>query len=181
MLQPKRSKYRKAFRGKNRGVATRGNTIAFGVFGLQATEHGQFSARQIEAARKVLAHTTKRVGSIYIRIFPDHPLTVKPLGVKMGSGKGDIKEYVCKIQPEKMLFELGGVTEALAREAFRKAGHKIPMKTRFVAKKLTAAEAQAEVIAQAEAIEAAKALEAEEAAEETAVEEVKETQEGEQA
>jgi large subunit ribosomal protein L16 len=179
MLQPKRSKYRKAFRGKNRGTATRGNTIAFGQFGLQAMEHGQFSARQIEAARKVLAHTTKRLGSIYIRVFPDHPVTVKPLGVKMGSGKGDIKEYVSKIQPEKMLFEIGGVPEKLAREAFRKAGHKIPMKTRFVAKKLTAEEAQAAVIAQAEAVEELKALEAQEAAAES--DEVKENQEGEQA
>lgn len=174
-MQPKRSKYRKAFRGKNRGTATRGNTIAFGEFGLQATEHGQFSARQIEAARKVLAHTTKRLGSIYIRIFPDHPVTVKPLGVKMGSGKGDIKEYVCKIQPEKMLFELGGVPEKLAREAFRKAGHKIPMQTRFVIKKLTAQEAEAAVVAQAEAVEELKALEAQEAVE------GKENQEGEQA
>jgi len=179
MLQPKRSKYRKAFRGKNRGTATRGNTIAFGEFGLQAIEHGQFSARQIEAARKVLAHTTKRLGSIYIRIFPDHPVTVKPLGVKMGSGKGDIKEYVSKIQPEKMLFELGGVPEKLAREAFRKAGHKIPMRTRFIVKKLTAEEAIAAQAAQLEAAEELKALEAKEAAEQ--VEEVKENQEGEQA
>ena len=178
-MQPKRSKYRKAFRGKNRGTATRGNTIAFGEFGLQAIEHGQFSARQIEAARKVLAHTTKRLGSIYIRIFPDHPVTVKPLGVKMGSGKGDIKEYVSKIQPEKMLFELGGVPEKLAREAFRKAGHKIPMRTRFIVKKLTAEEAIAAQAAQLEAAEELKALEAKEAAEQ--VEEVKENQEGEQA
>ncbi len=134
MLQPKRSKYRKVFRGKNRGTATRGNTVAFGEFGLQAVDHGQFSARQIEAARKVLAHTTKRVGNIYIRVFPDHPVTVKALGVKMGSGKGDIKEYVSKIQPDRVLFELSGVPEDLAREAFRKAGHKIPMKTRFIVK-----------------------------------------------
>lgn len=134
MLQPKRSKYRKQFRGKNRGVAGTGNTVAFGEFGLQALTHGQFSARQIEAARKVLAHSTKRIGNIFIRIFPDHPVTVKALGVKMGSGKGDIKEYVSKIQPQRMLFELGGVTEEVAREAFRKAGHKIPMKTRFVKK-----------------------------------------------
>lgn len=180
-MQPKRSKYRKAFRGKNRGTATRGNTVAFGQFGLQAVEHGQFSARQIEAARKVLAHTTKRMGSIYIRVFPDHPVTVKPLGVKMGSGKGDIKEYVSKIQPDKMLFEIAGVPEKLAREAFRKAGHKIPMKTRFVAKQLTAEEAQAAVIAQEKAEQDLKVLEAQEAAAEEAQAEVKENQEGEQA
>src|SRR3989344_2027570 len=123
MLQPKRSKYRKQFRGKNRGVATRGVEVSFGEFGLQATTHGQFSARQIEAARKVIAHTTKRLGQAWIRVFPDHPLTKKPLGVKMGSGKGDIQEYVAKIQPKKILFELSGVSEEIAREAFRKAGH----------------------------------------------------------
>lgn len=134
-MQPKRSKYRKQFRGKNRGTATRGNTVAFGEFGLKALTHGQFSARQIEAARKVLAHSTKRVGNIYIRIFPDHPVTVKALGVKMGSGKGDIKEYVAKIQPEKVLFELSGMPESVAREAFRKAAHKIPMRTTVVVKK----------------------------------------------
>lgn len=134
MLQPKRSKYRKQFRGKNRGTAGRGTTVVFGEFGLQALTHGQFSARQIEAARKVIAHTTKRLGTTWIRVFPDHPITRKALGVKMGSGKGDIQEYVAKIQPERMLFELAGVSEEIAREAFRKAGHKIPMKTKFVKK-----------------------------------------------
>ncbi len=134
MLQPKRSKYRKQFRGKNRGVATRGAALEFGEFGLQATTHGQFSARQIEAARKVIAHATKRLGTTWIRVFPDHPLTKKPLGVKMGSGKGDIQEYVAKIQPQRILFELGGISEEVAREAFRKAGHKIPMRTRFLKK-----------------------------------------------
>lgn len=134
MLQPKRSKYRKQFRGKNRGAALRGADVEFGQFGLQALTHGQFSARQIEAARKVIAHTTKRLGQTWIRVFPDHPLTKKPLGVKMGSGKGDIQEYVAKIQPNKVLFELSGVTEEIAREAFRKAGHKIPMRTKFIKK-----------------------------------------------
>lgn len=134
MLQPKKSKYRKQFRGKNRGVATRGNTLAFGSFGLQATTHGEFSARQIEAARKVITHATNRVGSMWIRVFPDHPVTKKPVGVKMGSGKGDIEAYVAKIQPMKMLFELEGVPEKIALEALRKAGHKIPMRTRIVKK-----------------------------------------------
>lgn len=132
MLQPKRSKYRKAFRGKVRGKATRGITIAFGDYALVATEHGLFSARQIEATRKVLARTTKRAGKMWIRIFPDHPVTQKAQGVKMGSGKGDIKEYVAKIQNGRILFELSGVTEEMAIEAFRKAGHKIPMKTKFI-------------------------------------------------
>jgi large subunit ribosomal protein L16 len=136
MLQPSRTKYRKQFRGKNRGVATRGADIAFGEFGLQATTHGLFSARQIEAARKVIAHTTKRVGRTWIRIFPDHPLTKKPLGVKMGSGKGDIEQYVAKIKPNRVLFEIGGVSEELAREALRKAGHKIPMRTKFIKKEV---------------------------------------------
>lgn len=132
MLQPKRSKYRKEFRGKNRGRAQRGNEVTYGDFGLMAETHGEFSARQIEATRKVLARSTKRAGQVWIMVFPDHPITQKAPGVKMGSGKGDIKEYVCKIQPGRILFELGGVPEDVAREAFRKAGHKIPMKTKFV-------------------------------------------------
>lgn len=132
MLQPKRSKFRKAFRGKVRGKATRGVDIAFGDYALAATEHGLFSARQIEATRKVLARSTKRTGKMWIRVFPDHPVTQKPLGVKMGSGKGDIKEYVCKVRAGRILFEMNGVTEEMAREAFRKAAHKIPMKTKFI-------------------------------------------------
>ncbi len=122
------------FRGKNRGEAGRGNTIAFGDFGLQAIDRGVFTARQIEATRKVLARSTKRAGKLWIKVFPDHPITQKGQGVKMGSGKGDIKEYVMKIKPGLMLFELAGVPEDVAREAFRKAGHKIPMKTKFVKK-----------------------------------------------
>ncbi|MCD8484427.1 50S ribosomal protein L16 [Candidatus Woesebacteria bacterium] len=134
MLQPKKTKYRKMFRGKNRGTAQRGNSVDFGEFGLQATDRGEFSARQIEATRKVLARSTKRMGKLWIRVFPDHPVTQKAQGVKMGSGKGDIKEYVVKIKPGHVLFELAGVPETVAREAFRKAGHKIPMKTKFVKK-----------------------------------------------
>ena len=134
MLQPKKTKYRKQFRGKNRGRATRGSTVDFGDFGIQATTRGYFTARQIEAARKVIAQTTKRAGKTWIRIFPDKPVTKKAVGVKMGSGKGDIHEYVAVIKPDRVLFELGGVPEAVAREAFRKAGHKIPMQTKFVTK-----------------------------------------------
>lgn len=132
MLQPKRSKYRKAFRGKVRGKETRGVDIAFGDYALAATAHGLFSARQIEATRKVLARSTKRTGKMWIRVFPDHPVTQKAQGVKMGSGKGDIKEYVAKIRAGRILFEMNGVTEEMAREAFRKAAHKIPMKTVFM-------------------------------------------------
>lgn len=139
-MQPSRTKYRKQFRGKNRGVATRGADLAFGEFGLQALTHGQFSARQIEASRKVIAHATKRLGKIWIRVFPDHPITKKPLGVKMGSGKGDIQEYVAKIKPQRVLFEIGGVSEATAREALRKAGHKIPMRTKFIKRQISAAQ-----------------------------------------
>jgi large subunit ribosomal protein L16 len=134
MLQPKKSKYRKQFRGKNRGVAGRGNTIDFGDYALQATDRGEFSARQIEAARKVISQSTKRIGKMWIRVFPDHPVTKKAVGVKMGSGKGDIHEYVAKIKPGRVLFELAGVPESIAREAFRKAGHKIPMQTEFIKK-----------------------------------------------
>lgn len=134
MLQPKRSKYRKKFRGKNRGEAQRGNTVVYGEYGLVALTRAHFSSRQIEATRKVLARSTKRAGQVWIRVFPDHPITAKAAGVKMGSGKGDIQEYIVKIKPGHVLFELGGVPEDVAREAFRKAGHKIPMKTKFVFK-----------------------------------------------
>lgn len=134
MLQPKRQKYRKQFRGRLKGRATRGNSIDFGDYGLVAVDRGFFSSRQIEASRKVISQTTKRVGQVWIRIFPDHPVTKKAVGVKMGSGKGDIHEYVARIKPDRVLFELKGVPENIAREAFRKAGHKIPMKVKFVKK-----------------------------------------------
>jgi len=134
MLQPKRMKYRKQFRGKMGGKAQRGSSVSFGDFGLKAVECGWFTARQIESARKTITHHTKRVGKLWIRAFPDKPVTQKAPGSKMGSGKGDIKEYVAVIRPGRVLFELGGVTEADAREAFRKAAHKIPVKTVFVVK-----------------------------------------------
>lgn len=134
MLQPKKSKFRKQFRGNMNGAAMRGNKVDFGEFALQAVEPGWFSARQIESARKTITHHTKRLGKMWIRVFPDKPVTKKGLGVKMGSGKGDIDQYVAVIHPGKVLFELGGVTEEMAKEALRKASHKIPMKTKFIQK-----------------------------------------------
>ena len=134
MLQPKRAKYRKQFRGTMTGKAQRGNAVDFGEFGLQATTAGWFSARQIESARKTITHHTKRMGKMWIRVFPDKPTTKKGAGVKMGSGKGAIDQYVAVVRPGKVLFELGGLTPEMAKEALRKAGHKIPVRTRIVEK-----------------------------------------------
>lgn len=113
-------------------MSMRGNTVDFGDYGLKAMDRGFLSARQIEAARRTITHHTKRAGKMWIRVFPDKPLTHKAAGVKMGGGKGDIKEYVCVVRPGRVLFEIGGVGEADAREAMRLAAHKIPMKTMFV-------------------------------------------------
>jgi large subunit ribosomal protein L16 len=132
MLQPKKRKYRKEFRGKRAGIATRGNSVDFGSYGLKSLERAWITARQIEAARKTITHHTKRVGKLWIRIFPHKPVTKKAAGAKMGSGKGDIETYVSVIRPGRVLFELAGVSEDIAREAFRKAGHKLPVKTKFV-------------------------------------------------
>jgi large subunit ribosomal protein L16 len=132
MLQPKKRKYRKDFRGKRGGVANRGNTLDFGDYGVKAVERGWLTARQIEAARKTITHHTKRAGKMWIRVFPDKPVTKKPAGAKMGSGKGDIEEYVAVVKPGRVLFELAGVSEEIAREAMRKASHKLPMKSRFL-------------------------------------------------
>ncbi|MBT4722338.1 50S ribosomal protein L16 [Candidatus Falkowbacteria bacterium] len=134
MLQPKKSKYRKQFRGKMRGTAQRGATVAFGEFGLQAVTRGWVSSRQIEAARKKITFMTKRDGKYWIRVFPHKPITSKPVGVKMGSGKGAIQEHVAVVRPGTILFELSGVSEEIARSAFEKAGHKISVKTSFVKK-----------------------------------------------
>jgi len=134
MLQPKKTKFRKAFRGKRRGVSTRGNDVVFGDYGLKAISVGWVSSRQIEAARKKITHATKRAGKYWMRIFPDKPITKKAVGVKMGSGKGDIHEYVAVIRPGMMLFEIGGVTKDVAREAFDKAAHKLSVKTTLVDK-----------------------------------------------
>ncbi|MBU0974547.1 50S ribosomal protein L16 [Patescibacteria group bacterium] len=134
MLQPKKEKYRKQFRGKMRGIAQRGTDVAFGEFGLQAITRGWVSARQIEAARKKITFMTKRDGKYWIRVFPHKPITSKPVGVKMGSGKGAIQEHVAVVRPGSILFELSGVSEEIARLAFVKAGHKLSVKTVFVKK-----------------------------------------------
>lgn len=134
MLQPKKVKYRKMFRGKNRGNAKRGAEVAFGDFALKAIEGGELSARQIEAARKKITYVTKREGKYWIKVFPHKPLTLKPVGVKMGSGKGAIEQYVAPIKPGFILFEVSGVSEDIARSALTKAGHKLSVKTIFVKK-----------------------------------------------
>ena len=134
MLQPKKSKFRKQFRGKRTGQAHRGTEVAFGEFGLKALSADWVSSRQIESARKKITFMTKRAGKYWIRIFPDKPITKKPVGVKMGSGKGAIEEHVAVVRPGTILFEMAGVTEDIAREALRKAGHKLSVKTKFVTK-----------------------------------------------
>lgn len=134
MLQPKKSKFRKMFRGRRAGVTTRGTDVVFGDFGLKAITGGWVSARQIEAARKKITYATKRAGKYWMRVFPDKPVTKKPVGVKMGSGKGDIFEYVAVVKPGMVLFEIGGVTEAVAKDAFIKAAHKLSVKTTLIGK-----------------------------------------------
>lgn len=134
MLQPRKSKYRKQFRGKNRGVANRGNTVAFGDFGLQAVTGGWVSGKEIEAARKKITFATKRVGKYWIRVFPHKPVTMKAAGVKMGSGKGNIDHYVAVVKPGMVLFELGGVEIEQAKEAFKKAAHKLSIRTKVINK-----------------------------------------------
>lgn len=131
MLQPKRTKYRKQFKGRNRGVATRGNKVSFGEFGLKAVEHGRITARQIEAARRAMSRHLKRGGKIWIRIFPDKPITKKPLEVRQGKGKGNVEYWVALVQPGRMMFEIDGVTVELAREALKLAAAKLPIKTLF--------------------------------------------------
>ncbi len=134
MLQPRKSKFRKAFRGKNRGKAIRGVTLAFGEYGLRATTSGHIAAKQIEAARKKITFVTKRLGKYWVKIFPHKPVTLKPVGVKMGSGKGAIDHYEAVVKQGMILFEISGVTEDMAKEAFTKAGHKLSVKTTFVKK-----------------------------------------------
>lgn len=131
MLQPKRTKYRKQHKGRNRGIANRGNKVSFGEFGLKATGRGRITARQIEAARRAITRAVKRGGKVWIRIFPDKPITKKPLEVRQGKGKGNVEYWVALIQPGRMLFEMEGVSEELAREAFRLASAKLPVKTAF--------------------------------------------------
>jgi large subunit ribosomal protein L16 len=132
MLQPKRTKYRKVFKGSNGGFAVRGSHVAFGEFGLKATSRARMTAREIEAARRAMARYVKRGGQIWIRVFPDLPITKKPLEVRMGSGKGNVEYWVARVQPGKVLFEMEGVDEVTAREAFRLAGSKLSVSTTFV-------------------------------------------------
>ena len=134
MLQPARRKYRKEQKGRNKGLATRGATVAFGDFGLKATGRGRLTARQIEAARRAMTRHIKRGGRIWIRIFPDKPISQKPAEVRMGNGKGNPEYYVAEIQPGKVLYEMDGVNETLAREAFALATAKLPIATVFVAR-----------------------------------------------
>ena len=134
LLQPKRSKYRKMFKGKRTGIATRGATLAFGTFGLKAMESGWISSRQIESARRAMAHFTQRGGRIWIRIFPDKPITKHPAESRMGSGKGDVEGYVAVIRPGQLIFEIGAVTKIVAEEALRLASHNLPLSTKFIGK-----------------------------------------------
>ncbi len=132
MLQPKRTKYRKMFKGRNDGLSWSGAAVSFGEYGLKATSHGQLTARQVEAARRSISRHVKRGGKLWIRVFPDKPITKKPIEVRMGSGKGSVEYWVAEIQPGHMLYEMEGVDEATAREAFRLASAKLSVKTTFV-------------------------------------------------
>ena len=136
MLQPKRTKYRKQMKGKNRGLASRGCTVSFGEFGLKATGRGMITARQIEAARRAMTRHIKRGGKIWIRIFPDKPITKKPLEVRQGKGKGNVEYWVAQIQPGRVLYEMSGVEESLAQEAFKLAAAKLPVGTKFVSRQI---------------------------------------------
>lgn len=132
MLQPKKTKFRKMFKGRNYGFATRGNKISFGEFGLRATSVSQITARQIESARRAIARHINRQGKVYIRVFPDKPITKKPLEVRQGKGKGNVEYWVCLVQPGRVLFEIEGIPESLARSAFLLASAKLPFSTVFL-------------------------------------------------
>ncbi|HKS94374.1 MAG TPA: 50S ribosomal protein L16 [Gammaproteobacteria bacterium] len=136
MLQPKRTKYRKQHKGRNRGLAQSGNSVAYGEYGLKATDRGRLTAREIEAGRRAMTHFVKRGGKIWIRVFPDVPVTKKPLEVRMGNGKGNVEYWVAKVQPGSMLYEMEGVDEATARKAFRLAAAKISVTTTFVSRQV---------------------------------------------
>lgn len=134
MLQPKRTKFRKQHKGRNNGTALRGSSVSFGEYGLKATTRGRITARQIEAARRAITRHVKRGGKIWIRVFPDKPITKKPLEVRMGKGKGSVEYWVAQIKPGTMLYEIQGVPEELAREAFKLAAAKLPVRTTFAAR-----------------------------------------------
>ena len=132
MLQPKRTKFRKKQTGHNRGLAQRGNKVSFGEYALKATDRGRMTARQIEAARRAISRHVKRGGKLWIRVFPDVPITKKPIEVRQGKGKGNVEYWVAKIQPGRVIYEIEGVSEELAREAFKLAAAKLPVRTVFV-------------------------------------------------
>ncbi|QDF28419.1 50S ribosomal protein L16 [Halarcobacter anaerophilus] len=134
MLMPKRMKYRKYQKGRNRGKAQRGNSLAYGEFGIKALEHGRVDSRQIEAARIAMTRAIKRQGKVWIMVFPDKPLTAKPLETRMGKGKGAIDKWVMNIKPGRMCFEMAGVSEEMAKEALSLAQHKLPFKTKIVSR-----------------------------------------------
>jgi large subunit ribosomal protein L16 len=136
MLQPARRKYRKEQKGRNKGVATRGTKVSFGEYGLKAVGRGRLTARQIEAARRAMTRHIKRGGRVWIRVFPDKPVSKKPLEVRMGNGKGNPEYYVAEIQPGKVIYEMDGVDEALARQAFALAAAKLPIATTFVVRQV---------------------------------------------
>ena len=136
MLQPKRTKFRKMHKGRNRGVAQAGNAVSFGEYGLKALERGRMTARQIESARRAINRHVRRGGKLWIRVFPDKPISKKPLEVRMGKGKGNVEYWVALVQPGLVLYEMQGVSEELAREAFRLAAAKLPFKTAFVSRQV---------------------------------------------
>ena len=135
MFQPKRTKYRKQMKGRNTGLSNRANTLDFGTYGLKATSRGHITSRQIEAARRAMTRYVKRGAQIWIRIFPDKPITKKPLEVRQGKGKGNVEYYVCPIKPGKILYEMEGVDKEIAMEAFRLAASKLPVETKFIVRK----------------------------------------------
>jgi large subunit ribosomal protein L16 len=134
MLTPKRTKYRKQQRGRMKGYATRGNNVTFGEYGMQALDQAWITSRQIEAARRAIQRYVKRSGKLWIRIFPDKPVTSRAAETRMGSGKGAVEHYVAVVKPGRILFEISGVTEAQAKEAFRLAGHKLPIKIQVISR-----------------------------------------------
>ncbi len=131
MLQPKRTKFRKQHKGRNRGLADRGSSVSFGEYGLKAVARGRLTARQIESARRAITRHVKRTGKLWIRVFPDQPISKKPLEVRMGKGKGSVEYWIAQIKPGSMLYEIQGVTEEIAKEAFKLAAAKLPVKTKF--------------------------------------------------
>jgi large subunit ribosomal protein L16 len=137
MLQPKRTKFRKQHKGRNRGLAQRGSNVSFGEYGLKAAERGRLTARQLEAARRAMTRHVKRGGKIWIRVFPDKPITKKPLEVRQGKGKGNVEYWVALVQPGSVLYEMSGVDEVTAREAFKRAAAKLPIPTSFVSRQVT--------------------------------------------